>query len=224
MSGLSPRATIVLAAVAALACGDISSPVRDDVYDWRLVVLTETGADTVHFHWDRDDLPVRVWVAEDEVPDLPSHMRRAIDIWEAAYLYGEFKGELVSDSNSAQVIVRGVPPPPEPAARASRLLSALAPECRGATDLDISPDLTQLRLPIRIYLEPRVSLDSPGLGDCMALTSIHELGHAIGIFAHSSDPEDIMFTDPQVDLPSEADLETAEVLYHLPPTIEAVRP
>ena len=58
----------------------------------------------------------------------------------------------------------------------------------------------------------------------MALTSIHELGHAIGIFAHSSDPEDIMFTDPQVDLPSEADLETAEVLYHLPPTIEAVRP
>jgi hypothetical protein len=215
---------VVVAALAALACGDIGSPVRNDFYDWRLVVLTESGSDTVHFHWARSDLPVRVWVAEDEVPDLPSYMQHAVDTWEAAYLYGEFKGELVSDSSSAQVIVRGVGAPPTAEARVTRLPSALAPECRGATDLDLTSDLTQLRLPIRIYLEPRVSPDTPGLTDCLALTSIHEMGHAIGIFAHSPNPGDIMFTDPQVELPSELDLGTAEVLYHVAPTIEAVRP
>lgn len=224
MSGPSLRATVVLAALAAFACGDIGAPTRNDFYDWRLVVLTDVGTDTVQFHWARGDLPVRVWVAEDEVPDLPSHIQRAVDTWEAAYLYGEFRGQLVSDSISAQVIVRGVPAPPEAAARATRLPSALAPECRGATDVDITPDLTQLRLPIRIYLSPRVSPDSPGLTECLALTSIHEIGHAIGIFAHSPNPADIMFADPQVDLPSELDLGTAEVLYHVPPTLEAVGP
>ncbi|MEZ0335983.1 MAG: hypothetical protein ACAI18_18490, partial [Gemmatimonadales bacterium] len=64
----------------------------------------------------------------------------------------------------------------------------------------------------------------PSLAGCLALTSIHEMGHAIGIFAHSVNEEDIMFTDPQVDLPSARDLGTAEVLYHLDSTIEAVGP
>jgi len=224
MSSLSRHVTIALAGAVALACGDIGAPVRNDFYEWRLIVPTAGGPDTVHFHWSREDLPVRVWVAADEAPDLPAHVQRAIDTWESAYLYGEFRGELVSDSNTADVIVRGVPAPLKAAARTTRLPSALAPECGGATDLDITPDLSQLRLPMRVYVDPRVSLDTPGLADCLALTSIHEMGHAIGIFAHSANDADIMFTDPQVDLPSARDLGTAEVLYHLDPTIEAVGP
>src|SRR3712207_829966 len=99
----------------------------------------------------------------------------------------------------------------------------MAPECSGATDLDVSPDLTELRLPMRIYISP-VEGDIPGLDRCVSLTAIHELGHALGIFAHSPNPTDIMFTDPEVETPSALDRETAEALYHLPPTITAVRP
>ena len=32
----------------------------------------------------------------------------------------------------------------------------------------------------------------------MALTTTHELGHSLGIFAHSPNADDIMFADPVV--------------------------
>jgi predicted Zn-dependent protease len=224
MSARTRHLTIGAAAAVALACGDIGAPTRNDFYEWRLIVPAAGGPDTVSFHWTRDRLPVRVWVAADEAPDLPAHVQHAIDTWEAAYLYGEYQAEIVSDSNDADVIVRGVPAPLKAAARTTRMHSALAQECAGATDIDITPDLTQLRLPMRAYVDPRVSLDTPGLATCLSLTTIHELGHTIGIFAHSENPEDIMYTDPQVEQPSARDLGTAEVIYHLSPTIEAVGP
>jgi predicted Zn-dependent protease len=224
MSSLSRRATVAGAALVALACGDIGSPTRNDFYEWRLIVPTASGPDTVSFRWPQDRLPVRIWVAADEAPDLPAHVQHAIDTWESAYLYGEYRAEIVSDSNAADVIVRGVPAPLKAQARISRLHSALAPECGGATDLDIDPDLTELTLPMRVYVDPRVSLDTPSLVTCLSLTTIHELGHTLGIFTHSEDPEDIMYADPQVEQPSERDLGTAEVIYHLLPTIEVVGP
>lgn len=217
------RAALGLAAIAALACGDIASPIRNDLYEWRLIVPGGAGEDTVHFHWGREDLPVRVWVSQDEISELQGLTRRAIDTWESAFLYGEFTAELVSDSNTADVIVRGVPAPEKIQRRVTRLPSMLAPECGGATDLDINPELTQLTLPIRMYVDTR-DPGSPTLADCLALTTIHELGHALGIFAHSPNATDIMFADPVVDLPSELDRGTAEALYHVTPTIEAVRP
>lgn len=217
------RATLGLVVVAGLACGDIASPIRTDLYEWRLIVPTAAGDDTVHYHWGREDLPVRVWVSQDEITELPALTQRAIDTWESAFLYGEFTAELVSDSNSADVIVRGVPAPVKLQARLTRLPSSLAPECGGATDLDINPELTQLTLPIRMYVDTR-DPGAPGLADCLALTTIHELGHALGIFAHSPNATDIMYADPGVDLPSELDRGTAEALYHVPPTVVAVRP
>lgn len=220
---LSPRGTIALAAFAALACGDIGAPLRDDLYEWRLIVPFGAGSDTVHFHWDREHLPVRVWVAETDIEGLPSLIQGAIDTWEEVYLYGEFRAELVSDSNTADVIVRGIPAPTKVVSRVLRLPSALAPECGGATDLEFSLDFADLTLPIRIFLDRRATPDDPGLEACLALTSIHEMGHALGIFAHSPNRTDIMYLDPEVDLPSQLDRETAEALYHLPPTIRAVR-
>ena len=94
------------------ACGDIGSPVRNDVYDWRLVVPTETGARTrCTFTGIGTICRCGCGSRRTKFRTCPRTCGRAIDIWEAAYLYGEFKGELVSDSNSAQVIVRGVPAP-----------------------------------------------------------------------------------------------------------------
>lgn len=216
------RAAATTAALILLACGDIAEPLRDDLYEWRLIVPTGgTTADTVHFHWARSDLPVRVWV--EPVGELPAFMERAIDTWEGVYLYREFQARLVSDSATADVIVRGTPAPAKLELGVTRLHSAMAPQCSGATDVDVSPDLSELRLPMRIFINP-VEGDLAGLDRCLGLTTIHELGHALGIFAHSPNPTDIMYADPNVEAPSPLDRQTAEALYHLPPTITVVRP
>lgn len=217
------RAVRWLAAAAALgACGDIGAPVRGDLYEWRLETpsVPGPGTDTLSFHWSGAALPVRVWV-EDAV-GLPAHMARAIEVWESVFLYGEFAATLVGDSAGADVIVRGGTP--DGKLRGLRLHSALAPECAGATDLDIDVTARELRLPIRVFVDPRSLPDDPGIEPCLALTSIHELGHALGIFNHSEDPDDIMYLDPEVDLPSDRDKRTAEAVYHTQSNLQAVGP
>jgi predicted Zn-dependent protease len=147
-------------------------------------------------------------------------MAAAIDVWESAFLYREFQATLVTDSVGADVIV--LAGSPASVIQGKRLHSALAPECTGATDLDIDVEQRQLKLPIRVFVASSLP-GAPGIERCLGLTSIHELGHALGIFAHSSDPEDIMFADPEVERPSARDVRTAEAAYHTPPTLTAVR-
>jgi hypothetical protein len=208
---------------ALLGCSDISAPLRDDLYEWRLFMpaAAGSGTDTLSFHWPRSALPVRVWV-EDTV-GLPADFDRAITVWKSVFLYREFDAQRVSDSIGADVIVRGGALSGSQLS-SLRLSSALRPECSGATDLDISDDHTEFRTPVRIFIAPLASPDDPGLSECLALTSIHELGHAIGIFRHSPNATDIMFADPVVPLPSALDRGTAEVLYHVPSTLRLVRP
>lgn len=212
------RLGIAAAGLALIAgCADISSPQRGGVYEWRLFV----GGEPISFHWPEAQLPVRIWV-QDEY-EMPAHVRAGAEQWRRAFLYNELRYTFVDDPASADIIVSTDQPPPKVAA--VRLGSALAPECRGATDLDIPPEnLDLLRLPIRAYVYPRFEPGSPGFDACMALTATHELGHAFGIFQHSPDATDLMYSDPVVGEPSETDLATMEVLYHSPNTIQVVRP
>lgn len=215
------RCLATAAALVAFACSDIGAPVRSNLYEWRIIgpAVPGPGVDTLSFHWSHDEQPVRIWV--EDAFGLPAHMTRAIDVWESAFLYGELDATVVSDSASADVIVRAGTP--EDKLQRLRLHSA-RPECAGVTDLDVDVATHELRLPIRVFVDPRSLPDDPGIEPCLALTSIHELGHAIGIFAHSEDPDDIMYTDPEVDLPSDRDIATAEAAYHTPANLQAVRP
>jgi predicted Zn-dependent protease len=208
-------------ALAALACGDIASPLRSDFYEWRLFRASATGIDTISFHWPQDRLPVRVWV--EDANDLPAAISQAITAWRDGFLYREFDATVVSDSASADVIVRSGSPT-APILSRIRLHSALAPQCSGETDVDISDDHKDLRLPIRIFVDPKLDPGTPGLAECVALTAMHEFGHSLGIFEHSPTPTDLMFIDPVVSQPSERDRTTAEVLYHLPSTVRIVDP
>ena len=155
----------------------------------------------------------------EDAASLPQNVPNAVAAWRAAFLYREFDATVVSDSNAADVIVRAGSAPGTQFARA-RLHSALAPECAGATDLDISDDHTQLRLPVRVYIDPHSDPNAPGLPGCLALTTTHEIGHALGIWRHSPVATDLMFFDPAVEAPSDRDLATAEEIYHVPANVE----
>jgi hypothetical protein len=221
MSTTSRRLLLGAAALAALACGDIASPERTELYEWRLFLPAEGGGtDTLSFHWDRSRLPVRIW-AED-VAGLPGFADRAIGVWEAAFLYREFRGEVVSDSSTADILIFGTPAPS--LTLGLQRMHSMAPECSGATDLEFSNDNTELVLPIRIFVNPVLPESEPATQTCLSLTTIHELGHALGIFRHSTNPGDIMLANPQVELPSERDRGTIEADYHYPSTLEPVRP
>lgn len=209
--------------VVAWACGDIAAPLRGDFYEWRLEAPSPsgTGIDTIGFHWPADRLPVRLWV--EQVDPLPANTARGIATWRDQFLYGEWDAAIVGDSATADVIVvSGVPPGPQ--LSAIRLASAMAPQCAGATDVEVSEDHTELRLPIRIYINPEAAPGTPGLDTCLALTTTHEIGHSLGIFRHSPNPADLMYFNPTAQSPTDRDRTTAEVLYHLPSTVEAVRP
>jgi predicted Zn-dependent protease len=209
--------------VGGAGCSDIASPLRENFYEWRLIVPkpSGTGVDSLTFHWPRERLPVRIWVENDA--NLPANVPKAITAWRGAFLYGEFDATVVSDSSAADVIVRAGAAPGTQFSRV-RVHSALAPECAGATDLDLSDDHTQLRLPVRVYIDPLFDPNTPNLDQCLALTTTHELGHALGIWRHSNLATDLMFADPAVAAPSARDLATAELIYHLRANVEPVGP
>jgi predicted Zn-dependent protease len=179
-------------------------------------VSTPTGLDTLSFHWPQSRLPVRIWA--DDTLNLPAHVQHGIDEWEAAFLYGEFRAVVVSDSSIADVIVTsGLAP--NSGFSVTRLESFTAPECQGATDIELAASGSEILPPIRVYVDPRFDPSPPGLDACIELTTTHELGHALGIFAHSTNPNDIMYFDPVATTLSPADRATAEVAYHAEPTL-----
>jgi hypothetical protein len=211
-----PILPILIAGFVGLSCADITSPSRSDVYEWRRIVTSGPGTtDTLSFHWPRSRLPVKIWT--EDTLNLPSHVQNGVDQWRAAFLYGEFDAVGIPDSNAADVIVRA----------GSALkggfsiirLENAAPECEGGTDFELPPGSTEMQPPIRVFVNPRFDPSSPGVDECMRLTTAHELGHAIGIFAHSPVTTDLMYFDPSVSALSSRDRATAERAYHIQPTL-----
>ena len=155
-----------LAVVAGAACSDASGPGSNDFYEWRLIVASPggTGDDSLTFHWPQNRLPVRIWV--EDAADLPGHVAAGLTAWRQGLTQSQFAGEVVSDSSTADVIVRAGVGPGAQFARV-RLHSALAPECSGATDLDVTPSSvsrsgsTWIRGPTRPRLGSRSAWRSP---------------------------------------------------------------
>jgi predicted Zn-dependent protease len=213
------RVALSLAAGAALGCGEINAPIRPAPYEWRFFVADGGGGvQTLAFAWPASRQPVRIFV-EDSL-DYPARMDRAIRQWSSQFLYGEFRAVLVSDSNTADVIVRAEPAPASGPIVPLRL-HRRARECEGATDLALDVDTKQIVLPMRIYTRPVVE-GSAALETCLDLTLAHELGHALGIFEHSLDADDLMANDPSATEPSLRDRVTAERAYHTPTTLTVV--
>jgi predicted Zn-dependent protease len=218
------RSGPIALALLLAACTELSAPSRPVPYESRLFVSFDNNGtpaiDSLRFRWPQSSMPVRYWV-EDSL-DVPNHIRAAIETWKGAFLYREWNAEVVNDSNSADVIVRVMLAPPKPAPALLRFFSR-APECEGVTDVDTVATRRELELPLRIYLNPRLPND-PALGECLGLTAVHEMGHTMGLFQHTGNSDDIMFTDPVATELSDRDIATIEALYHRESDMQPVRP
>jgi hypothetical protein len=212
-----PILSILIAGPDLVSCADIAAPSRSDAYEWRYIVSTGPGtADTLSFHWPRSRLPVKIWT--EDTLGLPAHVQHGIDVWKSAFLYHEFDAVAVADTNVADVIVRAESPV-KVVPSVTRLGSKLAPECEGGTDIIPPPGSREIQYPVRVFILPRFDPASPGVQECLALTAAHELGHAIGIFAHSPVETDLMFVDPIVSALSARDRATIERAYHVAPNL-----
>jgi hypothetical protein len=212
-----------LAIAGGIACTDIIAPSRSARYDWRLFVAYDSAGpriDSLSFHWPRTSLPVKIWV-EDQY-SVPLHIRQGIALWRGAFLYGEWDGRVVSDSATADVIVRTIQPPPQSLPAPPRLGASVS-SCLGATYVDTFNTRFELRLPVRIYIIPNLP-GAPDVDECLRTVAAHELGHSLGLFQHSPDSLDLMFAVPTADALSNRDHGTAENVYHFPTDMVPVRP
>jgi predicted Zn-dependent protease len=215
---MTVRRLLAVAALSAgaLSCADSTAPTHTPLYEWRLVVET----DTLSFHWPTSMLPVRIWV-QDSL-DMPAHIQDAIATWRAAFLYGEYDAVLVSDSSTADVVVRVGPLPVKAMATVGRLRT-MFPGCEGETDVDTAATRFQLQLPVRMTIHPKYDPAQSDLTECFAITTTHELGHSLGLFRHTSDTLDIMYAQPQATGLSVRDINTAQVLSHWPANLIPTR-
>ncbi|MDP9145186.1 MAG: hypothetical protein M3N43_10910 [Actinomycetota bacterium] len=231
--------------LAVGSCNEIAGPIRGGGYGFTLIVSDtvvadttidgvfyaegDTITDTVAFSWPESHIPIRIWVHDTN--GLPEDIDAGIALWEDALLFGEIAAVRVSDSATAHIIVKGTPAPPEESApHPARRLAAALPACEGATDVLVSaPDHTKLWLPVRVYVIPTFVMTDTVTTNCLKRVTAHELGHALGLFRHSIDLNNLMFGFPEVDAPSEVDATTILRLYHTqadlrpaiaPPTVE----
>ena len=197
------------AALLGLGCSEPASPSRAGTYGFA------AGADV--FHWPSDRLPVRFYAQP--TGNLRGLVQHAIDSWASVFLYGELTGTIVPDSTRADVIVEAdsvpdVPPDPGAAVYACNEVTSVPP-------IDASNRFTE-SFHVRLAVLP--GFTPAQVAACLRRTTIHEIGHALGLFQHSPDPGDIMWGPSggrplAVEGPSDQDRRTVEVLYHTPATV-----
>jgi predicted Zn-dependent protease len=169
------------------------------------------------FHWPAGRLPVRFYA--EPRGSLRSALAGAVDAWQRQFLYGEFSGTLVDDSTIADVIVRWADSvPPDAAPDAGPAVKA----CGGVTNATVDSTGTAIAGPFetQIQILTGTVYTAGQVQACVARTTIHEMGHALGLFQESPDTlHDIMGAPPRVNQPSDGDRRTVEALYHTPPTL-----
>jgi len=199
------RAAVALAAfagaLAAAACSDQQPNTCFDSNGFSYG-FSIAGDSTLVFHWPANRMPVRAYA--EPTGATPANVVAGLQAWVGALHCGEAWFTLVADSAQADIIVRPV--------------AVLPPQPARAVSLAVDTTLT-LSGPVRSYIAPLPGRDSVALAGCSRMVTTHELGHALGVLAHSTDPADIMYPTPRRSTLSVNDRYTLQTLYHTTPTI-----
>jgi hypothetical protein len=200
---------VALAALLAAGCGAVTVPDRPDPYAFE---EQQTG---IVFHWPADRLPVRYWVDPAAGP-VAGYIARGLEAWEEQFLYGEFRAVPVTDSSEADVVVRvvGATPADVPLTNDPPIFA-----CGGVTRYDAPDAANRFPRPPVVELSWDSGYSEVDVANCLFRVAVHEVGHSLGILAHSPDEFDLMNANPRVAAPSVRDRATAEALYHTVPTV-----
>lgn len=227
--GRRPRAVLrlatLVAAATALACGgDSPTTPRESApgYDPRAFAFDESGALRGYlYHWT-PGRAVRVFVdptAEPAGSDLRSAVLGGASLWAGTVRNGEVSVVIASAPTASDVIVHY--------GEAPRLVGPGAcapPSAGGVGSTFLCPDFdtgTLATLPLLAGGGGSVKMDVAiyrgAVADDAQFRRVvaHELGHVLGIGAHSPSSADLMFGSPTVSAPSSADGRTLRyVLQH----------
>jgi hypothetical protein len=170
------------------------------------------GDTNLVFHWPTSYMPVRVYA--EPTGSLPANVQTAMTVWTNAFRCHELSLTATADSTHADIIFRN--PLSLPAApRAAHLLRAdSVGACQGVTQFVLDSAGTAFTGPMRSYVAPFPGADTTAVASCYHFVTAHELGHALGILAHSPDPNDLMYMTPHRLALSEDDRFTIQLLYH----------
>ena len=174
--------------------------------------VAANGDTTKIFHWLGPDMPVRVYA--EPVDSLTQNVLRGMQLWTSAFRCNELSLQQWTDSTTADIVFRNPSfLPPVPAARANLVTGDSVGACFGRTDFAPLDSLGRLPRPIRSYVAP-AGTDTAATSACYHFVVAHELGHGLGLFAHSTDPNDLMYTQPKHTALSLDDRYTIQLLYH----------
>ena len=216
----SPAASLAVlagaAALAAAACHGGEGP--NSCFDSNAASYGfHLGGDTtLTFRWPAARMPVRVYTAS--TGEMPANAFAGMTAWVNGLRCGELSLQVSYDSTQADIIVRKVDILPAAAPGGIVLAADSVGACGGRTDGTFDSTLT-LSGPVRSYIVPILVGDSTALAGCLRMVTTHELGHAIGLLAHSPHQTDLMYVFPQRSTLSTDDRYTLQQLYHTTPTI-----
>ena len=206
---LIPITAYAAALLVAAACKDttLSECFESGGTAYSVALANDTS---LTFRWPASHQPVKYWV--EAKGSLPANVDAALSLWLGAARCGEISVTRVTDSLAADVIVTN--PVQLPPASLGALHADSTTACKGRTDPDVDDTLHTLTLPIHTFISPQ-GIDSALTESCYHFVVAHEIGHTLGIFAHSTDPEDLMYTNPRRRVLTTNDKFTLQTLYHL---------